>query len=249
VLFLVSSAALLLWSDASGAEERAPKQKTQKARKVSGWGELGKPVKDSDFYELTWFRKTGTGREAKIRKTSAFLKVTSKSLIYEDTRVAIDQLESGTDVRIFGRPVSEQVPNRGDARGGVDHQIQNARVVLGDDLESKLPFDEEFVDPTAPDHKWVEAQVTKGTGGLWVKALGVDHRVTMERSAPVLKRAKVEPKRLKGRLYVQFFAWTTNERPDTGTKSDAEKPAFRAAMLVILDRGSLTTVYPLMWKR
>ena len=255
VCLLVCGAVLLLWSDAARAQGRAKKPKT---RKVSSWGELGKPIKGSDFYEITYYKKTGSGRKAKVKKTKAFLEVTSKSVIYRDARIGIGQLEPEQDVRIFGKPVSRQVPGGGGrgggrggggAGGGVDSQIQNARVVLSGDVHNNLPFDKEFVDPKARGYKWLEAKVTKSGGGLWVTSLGTDNRVTMAKGAPILKRAKVKPARLKGRLYIQFFARTTSERPDTGRKSDAKKDSFRASMIVILDRGSLASVYPLMWKR
>ena len=257
VLFFACVASLLVWSATARAEERGRKQK---ARKVSGWGQLGQPVKGSeDFYEITYYKRTGkktgsTGR-VKVKKTRAFLKITSKTLLYEDRRIPMEQLKPDEDLRIFGKPVSRQVPNRGGVgrggvgQGGVDSQIQNARVVLSADLHGKLPFDSEFKDPRYPEHKWLDVQVTKNGGGLWVKSLGVDNRVTMAKGAPILKRRKVEPGRLKSRLYVQFFAWTTSDRPDTGKKSDASKDSFRASMIVILDRRSLASVYPMMWKR
>lgn len=247
VLVFACGVALVIGSDAAQAQERAKKPK---ARKVASWGELARPVKGSDFFEITYYKKTGSGRKVKVKKTKAFLKVTSKTLIYQDTRVPIAGLKASEDVRIFGKPVSRRVPDRGGAgRGGVDSQIQNARVVLSGDLHNRLPFNKEFYDPAAPGLKWIDAQITKTGGGLWAKTVGVDNRVTMAKGAPILKRAKVNSKRLKGRLYVQFFAWTTRDRPDTGKKSDANKDSFRASMIVILDRGSLATVYPMIWKR
>ncbi len=106
VCLLVCGAVLLLWSDATRAQGRAKKPKT---RKVSSWGNLGKPIRGSDFYEITYYKKTGSGRKTKVKKTKAFLKVTSKSLIYQDTRVAIGHLKTDEDRLLYSGPHTEMI--------------------------------------------------------------------------------------------------------------------------------------------
>ncbi len=254
VLLVACVMSLLIWSDTARAQSRGRgRVEKRPAAKfdLDSWGQLGKLVKGSaDFYELTYYKKTGEGRKAKVTKTKAFLKIPAETLLYEDIRIRLGQLKENEDVVIFGKHVSRDVPDQtGRGRRGVDSQIQNASVVLSGELHGRLPFNRQFSDPRRSGHKWCEAKVTKSGGGLAVDYEGINSRVTMARGAPILKRMKANRKRLRNRVYVQLFGKKTAERPETKKKSDAKKESFEARLMVILDRGSLKTVYPLMWKR
>ena len=254
LLLVACVVAFLLWTDTAQAQRRNRGRGTQQSSQkfdLDSWGQLGRAVRGSkDFYELSYYKKTGSGRKAKTKKTKAFLKIPAGIPLYLDLRIRLSQLKTAEPLLIFGRPITRDVANpTGAGLAGRDSQIQNAQVVLSGDLQNKLPFNKKYTDPRLPGLSWCEAPVVKSGGGLAVTYASVDTRVLLAKGAPVLKRVKADRKRLKSGMYVQLFGKKTKERPETKKKSDAQRECFEASMIVILDKRSLKMAYPRMWER
>ncbi len=220
------------------------------------WGQLGKAVKGTDFFEFTHHVKDKKGRRKKVK---AYLRVTDETELTADVRIPVEKIEDSSRVMIFGRPIVRDVPDRrGQGRGRKDAQIQNAHVVLTGFIDDHSVRNPKSKHTKLPGHKWCDGTAVKAGGGLLVKFDRTDHRVTLEKGAPVLHRLEIERKKLRSRSYIEVRA---NELEDLSElpPSVAEKRAgdgkrdplgvFTARAVVVLDRRSVKKVYPLLWAR
>ena len=222
---------------------------------LSTWGQLGKPVKGSeDFYAFSYYAADSKGR---LKKQSGFLRIPKDQEVFRDDRLRVTDLKPGERIAVFGKVVERDVPQRG-GRGGAganvsgrDLQIQMAKVVLAGS-EKTVAVDEKVKVKRFPGLKWCEATVEQSKGGILVKYNSLEYRVTMDRSAPVLRRAKVErsekvdKKLLRSGTAIFIRAKPSKTRPETKKKSDRKKSAFEVEQLVVVDKRLVKSVYPIL---
>ena len=77
-----------------------------------------------------------------------------------------------------------------------EYHIKTARVVLTAPPDS-FDIDESFTHPTSPKAKWMMADVVTTSGSLTVCYQGREHKVLLVKRAPILKRTKLDSKKVK----------------------------------------------------
>ena len=232
-------------AEAQGRGKKRPKE--AKPYDLKSWGKILKAPKEADgFYELEYYKRNSKG---KLKKNKAFLKIPGKVVMYKDVAVRSKQLQEGDKVAIFGEPITHEHPARTGAGALGTHKeyhIKTARVVLAGPPAS-FGIDETFTHQKSPKEKWIIADVVTTSGSLTVRYQGRDHKVLLVKKAPILKRIKIDNKKVRKGSTVRVFANKSKTRPETQKKADAKKGSFEATRIILMDRRYTKTAYPLMW--
>lgn len=243
----------MAWSAGLAAERKGSKveKKSPEAARspgmssgdLDGWGRLGSLLTGTkDFHKLTIYQKNKKGQ---LESVKTLVQVPEDAALHADQPIRLEDLTVGEGVWILGRNMTYDIPSRrgaglGGSSRGKDRQLQNAQVLLAG---KEIQVNQQYRDPKDSGVKWHRATVTKSTAGLWVESEGEKFRVTLEPSAPILRRAQCDRKLLKSGVHVHVAGKETALPPDLNKKNVTEGTAYKARRVVILDPRYIKTVY------
>lgn len=190
----------------------------------------------------------GTGGDERARGARGEKESSRRLEILYDRRLrSPTELEPGTKVAIFGKPIVHDVPGRGGGLilSGKDYQIQNAQVILAGNLDT-FGIDRAVTVDKLPGYKWCFGEVNEDKGGLSVDFEGQSYRVTLAKAGPILSREALDREKLRKGASIDVVAAKTEHRPPSHRAADHDRPAFEAKRIVVLDRRLLRTIYPLI---
>ena len=233
LLFLIS---LQLPLSAQDEGEKGRKQaekaaKTQPAYDLGGWGQL-KPVKGNEgFFEFAC-----TAREkGRWRKLKAFVKLSDDLKVLADSRVELSEFKKDDKVFALGK-------NREDTSvSPMGLSVTYYRIIgVQALLRGKgIQVNKEYRDRKDKAVRWLDMLVETNDGQLEVTFFEQKgYRVEVSKRTLLLSRMPVEASLItangKG-LYAFVLGKKSDERPDTGRKSDAKKPVFSTTRVIVLD--------------
>lgn len=237
-------------SPAFAAEKKSPAKKVetepapaaQPSRyDLETWGTI-KPVKDTDFWEFTYLEI----EKGRAKRVTAFVRlVEGEATYFQDKIVPLTDLAEGNKLWVFGRRFEQEAPS---ATGymGTDRQMKN---VAGAFVGESLMVNTSFKNPKDPESRWYEVTVSEPGASINVKYDSLDYKVVLLRSAPVVKREKIDaPPKLKSGLRVALGLVKSEERPDTKKSADAKKESYLVKAVFLLDPRILQSFYPMVYQ-
>ena len=221
----------------------APRSPGKAGGDLDGWGRLGSLVTGTkDLYKLTLYQKNKKGQ---LESVKTLVQIPGDAELCVDQSIRLEDLVAGEPVWILGRNMTYDIPSRrggglGGTSSGKDRQLQNAQVLLAG---KEIQVNQQYRDPKDSSVKWHRATVTKSTGGLSVESEGEKFRVTLEPSAPILRRSECDRKLVKSGAYVYVAGKQTALPPDMNKKTVTESTAYKSRRVVVLDARYVKTVY------
>lgn len=213
-------------------------------KRLVGWGRLGAPRgKSGGFHSFTLYRKDERG---KTRSLKMLVQIPDDVELLIDRQVRVGDIKKGEELVVFGRPEEFQVESRRGVQRGrgkdKDRQIQNSQIVVAGE---HVAVNEDYQDVRDAKLKWCRgAAATDGAKGIWMDFEGEEHRVSLAKGAPLLRRRKPSAKLARKLLKKGVYFWIEAEPPpgDAST-GDGRKAVFTVRKLVSLDRRFLRTAY------
>jgi hypothetical protein len=244
-IFLVAANLALITGPAPSAEKEAPpppeKEAPSPPKKVFlGLARLGPAVRgELGVFEATLYSRDEKGKTVNEK---AILEVPSELPILVDGKVPIEDLTAGDTAFILGREVDREVQSKssksGDVQAGRDRQIQNARAILAG---QSVEVNEAYREGRDKSTQWHKTEVKMSGFGLWVKFKDHEYRVTLERTAPILKRTRGERKVLKAGSTFLVKAEEgeagadAKKAPAPGGKAAAKTARLTCKLVVLID--------------
>jgi hypothetical protein len=222
---------------------QAPKSPKKASGDLDGWGRLGSLVTGTkDIYKLTCYQRNKKGQ---LDSVKTLVQIPGDAELCADLSIRLEDLVVGEPVWILGRNMTYDIPSRrggglGGTSRGKDRQLQNAQVLLaGKDIQ----VNQQYRDPKDSSIKWHKATVTKSTAGLWVESEGEKFRVTLEPSAPILRRSECDRKLVKAGAHVHAVGKETVLPPEVNKKNVTESTVYKCRRVVVLDPRYVKTIY------
>ncbi|MEE3053091.1 MAG: hypothetical protein VYB34_05105 [Planctomycetota bacterium] len=227
-----------LWLPAQdeGGKGEGQKQGEEAARAkpaydLVGWGQL-KPVKGNEgFFEFAC-----TAREkGRWRKLKTFVKLSDDLKVLADSRVELSEFKKDDKVYALGK-------NREDTSvSPMGLSVTYYRIIgVQALLRGKgIQVNKEYRDRKDKAVRWLDMLVETNDGQLEVTFFEQKgYRVEVSKRTLLLSRMPAEASLItsnsKG-LYAFVLGKKSDERPDTGRKSDAKKPVFSTTRVIVLD--------------
>ncbi len=190
-------------------------------------GTLGKKLKDSDFYELTYLKKDG----AKAVKKTALVQIPEGTAVHQERAGRVQDFKEGDKLQLYGKPEEKEVPGKSGIAGGVDRIIKGTQIVVAG---SEIKVNKDYKDPKEKGFKWCDVQVEKSGGALKVKFEGQTFTLALDKKTPIVVSEKVEnpAKFLKSGVKV-IVKGSPTEKPATDDKK-APEAAYKASTVIIV---------------
>lgn len=187
------------------------------------------------FYELSYRQPQPKGRPKAVQ---AYVKVGEGTQWFADRPGALEKLEAGAELWLFGEPV-EAESQTDSGQTVIDRQVRGTQALISGPGV--------WLPESAPDAKgarWLKASVSKPGPALEVTLGGSSYRVLLVRGCPYVLRAALpaQPEKLKKKLLAGVAGSKSDARPEKGKDT---WDAFEAKHVVLLDKR-LGGAYALM---
>ena len=222
--------------DKEGVKGEGQKQGEEAARAkpsydLVGWGQL-KPVKGSEgFFEFSC-----TAREkGRWKKLKSFVKLSDDLKVLADTRAKLGEFKKDDKAFVLGKS-REDTSVSPMGLSITDYRIISVQAVF---RGKGLQVNEEYRDRKDKAVRWLDTLIETNDGELTVTFFDQKgYRVELGKRALLLSRMPAEASLVtantKG-LYAFVLGKKSEERPDTGRKSDAKKSVFSTSRVIVLD--------------
>lgn len=198
---------------------------------------LGKSIRGSEFFEVTYYVR---GEKKRPEKKRALVKIPASVPFLRDRLGALKECKEGDVIRIFGKPEEREVFGAGGVAGR-ERIVKRGQVVVTGDL-AVVP---DYKDRKDRELKWSEAEVEQAGKGTNMKVLieGASFHVSMNKSYKMVVReeipeevlAKLRSRLLRRGALLIVKAKSSSEKPELKGK-DAELEAFEASRVILIDR-------------
>ena len=235
-LVFIIGAPIRLSAHAGGGKPEGRKQGEEVARPppsydLVGWGQL-KPVKGNEgFFEFAC-----TAREkGRWRKLRAFVKLSDDLKVLADSRVELGEFKKDDKVFVLGRNREDTSVNPM-GLSVTDYRIIGVQAML---RGKGIQVNKEYRDRKDKAVRWLDTLVETNDGQLKVTFFEQKgDRVEVSKRTLLLSRMPAEAPLITSNargLYAFVLGKKSEERHDTGRKSDEKKPVFSTSRVIVLD--------------
>lgn len=238
-LLIAAAQCQLLCQDDEGKEAgRKPAEEAARSKPsydLVGWGQL-KPLKDNEgFYEFSC-----TAREkGRWKKRKTFVKLSDELKVLADSGAKLADFKKDDKAFILGKE-REDTSISPLGLSFTDYRIIGVQAVL---RGKGIQVNKDYRDRRDKQVRWLDTLVETNDGQVRVTYFEQKgYRVEADKKTLLLSRLPADPELVtantKG-LYAFVLGKATEERPDTGRKSDEKKPVFSTNRVIVLDPAAV----------